>query len=128
MVASNDALRSMHVHAVSVSACGDPLQFGGHHSAGHPLHGAGRWIRGGGVPGSAGSKTSPSGSPALASGGPTVAGGTLAGSLGFGSSGSGGGRIERVSQRGAIERGRHRARSYAIARPCSTDLAELAAC
>jgi hypothetical protein len=91
-----ELFRSKHIQAVSVRVLSDvPDQFGVFHSAGQPDQADGRMM--GGVHGGAEAPVTatPCGSPGAAEGGPTVAGGTDAGSLEFGISGSGG-RIARV--------------------------------
>src|SRR4051812_24035512 len=90
------ALRSTHVHAVSVSRAVCPPQLGGHQSAGHPDHADGVIVGGPAGGASSGSMVSPCGSPGVRVGGPTVPGATVAGSLPLGS--SSGGRIERENQ------------------------------
>jgi hypothetical protein len=67
----------------------DPDQFGVAHSAGHPDQADGR-IVGGNHDDAVPVTWTPCGSPGVATFAPTVAGGTDAGSLEFGISGSGG--------------------------------------
>src|SRR5262245_57325797 len=104
MVASSEALRSRQPQAVSVS---EPIrlepQLGGHQSAGQPAQAEGRMVGGDEAGRDSPTTTTPEGSPGGALGGPAVAGGTSAGSLSLGVSGSGG-RSDRVSQRGATLR------------------------
>jgi hypothetical protein len=52
IVESSEALRSTHVHAVSVRRPTCPPQLGGHQSAGHPLHTLGVIVGGDVNPGS----------------------------------------------------------------------------